>query len=55
MCRKPNRANQGGKFHLQIEALEAILQKEKADAKARNGRQKLTIERLRQQIVELQV
>lgn len=42
-------------LYLQIEALEAILERERSDAKARNSRQKLTVERLRQQIVELQV
>ncbi len=40
---------------VQVEALEAILERERADAKARTSRQKLTVERLRRQIVELQV
>jgi hypothetical protein len=40
---------------VQIEALEAVLEQERSDSKARSSRQKLTVERLRQQIVELQV
>ena len=39
----------------EIEAVEVVLQQEKKDAKAREARHKLTVERLRQQIIELQV
>eukprot|EP00873_Tetraselmis_striata_P008515 jgi/Tetstr1/428779/TSEL_018767.t1 len=42
------------KERAEIEALEAALEKEKKDARAREARQKLTVERLRRQMVELQ-
>ena len=38
----------------EIEALEALLDTEKKDGRAREARHKLTVERLRRQMVELQ-
>ncbi|GMH43076.1 hypothetical protein BSKO_10998 [Bryopsis sp. KO-2023] len=45
----PNR-----KERSEIEAIEAILQQERKDTRAKEARHKLTVERLRQQILELQ-
>jgi hypothetical protein len=42
------------KDRAEIEALEETLEKEKKDARAREARHKLTVERLRRQMVELQ-
>ena len=39
----------------QVEALEAVLEQTKRDGKAKEARHRLTVERLRRQIVELQV
>lgn len=38
-----------------MEAVEAVLEAERKEGKAREARHKLTVERLRRQIVELQV
>ena len=40
---------------LQVEALEAVLQQTRRDGRAKEARHRLTVERLRRQIVELQV
>lgn len=50
LVKLPNR-----KERSEIEAVEAILQEERKAIKAKEARHKLTIERLRQQIIELQV
>ncbi len=41
-------------FHLQMEALEALLEHERGEGRAREQRHKLTVERLRRQISDLQ-
>jgi hypothetical protein len=43
------------KDRAEIEALEAVVEQAKRDSKAKDARHKLTIERLRRQIVTLQV
>lgn len=50
LVKLPNR-----KERSEIEAVEAILQEERKGIKAKEARHKLTVERLRQQIIELQV
>lgn len=38
-----------------MDALEAVLEKERSDGRAKDARHKLTVDRLRKQLVEMQV
>lgn len=43
------------RFAPQVEAVEAVLEQERKASNAKDARHKLTVERLRQKLVELQV
>ena len=44
-----------GVVYAQVETLQAVLEEEQRGARARDARQRLAVERLRRQVVELQV
>lgn len=54
MVHPPHTCNRLLFFHLQMEALEALLEHERGEGRAREQRHKLTVERLRRQISDLQ-